>query len=589
MQAQKTHKNTSANSAVQTNEIFSIEKHVQTNEKIQVEKCIQTEKVVWAEKEDHKKKYYITVQFSSDIMYPIDFLYQWNPITFEYENHIKSIEISTGSSCTYIDKKVYVRSDKQEAAVEAYKRLKALESIYKTKQSNTTKLICIHYPVVSDRYGLFFCNIKRYAHKNVFKDKMGELLPPKDMLFEIKDIKEHLSMKQEILPTNIYKDSLLEPPLTDVPSHSKRNSVTPDDSEKSKRVKINQEMEYETTVRYTKRPAATYVKKNDDAPVNRIKESDTFENSIYSEIEPTSPILSQSKDAETPHHLSFCGAHKLITEYNLGHTINALSKGLNLAQYHKGKVSLVARFGKVLWTNVQPHVQKKIWEDVDITERTVESHQAQSLFNPNISVIRFALIYLFNSIPKTQCHYSVYEIYARVRNRSDLPYTSVIIYVEYDTSNLLKVATLPEKITDIQWIVLERKLDFQISLTTQSLCEANSEPYISFQERVFTSASSSCISYKNIPDRVIVDTICLKHTDQHNMHYPFIINIVETEELVLEPQHNTNTILAKPCSNQVKREIEVSCALHNNVFKDNLYLPIGKMASWTLNDILNGH
>lgn len=79
---------------------------------------------------------------------------------------------------------------------------------------------------------------------------------------------------------------------------------------------------------------------------------------------------------------------------------------------------------------------------------------------------------------------AIYEFHCSARNQSSLPYRDVVVHMNQGIVDVRKVVLREKKTTAINWVSLDRKFDFQISISTKVLTRCNVKPYTTFIKKI---------------------------------------------------------------------------------------------------------
>ncbi|KAI9289185.1 hypothetical protein BC943DRAFT_316166 [Umbelopsis sp. AD052] len=275
-----------------------------------------------------------------------------------------------------------------------------------------------------------------------------------------------------------------------------------------------------------------------------------------------------------------------LRAYNF-HTIYAtLHEAFEDVRGYKGDLRFSASLGKVLWSNIKPEVQQKIWEYTDLRDIVQNQYGAVSQFN-NITTTQEEIINSISDIlPQPFGRSAHYEITANARNQPQHQYSEVNMKVNANYIDLEKVTVCHQTLAEIDWVSLDRKFDFSLKLTKKDQLRTDIKPFTTFIRKVSMSVKSRNITFQNIPDFLDVKQILFKQTQRFRLHYPFIVEITRVELLPLQRQGPASTILGHTGKGPVWFEFEVLFNEHFEHFKENLKLPIGTLASWTADDML---
>lgn len=88
-----------------------------------------------------------------------------------------------------------------------------------------------------------------------------------------------------------------------------------------------------------------------------------------------------SQKAPPPSPSSPSNVQSMCREYNFHNVKTALTEGLEHVRGLRGDIRLGAKLGKVLWNNVSPEVQKKLWKFEDIKDLAMRETKVMPVFN----------------------------------------------------------------------------------------------------------------------------------------------------------------------------------------------------------------
>lgn len=114
-------------------------------------------------------------------------------------DYLRIVGNDTGTECSLIDRRIKIVGTRKEAVEEALERFKNLQSIFKRRKKDTQYVACVHYPTEAPEFGLYFCDLERYAQQSyvdllerpsgplhvilpVFKDRTGVYAKPAELL-----------------------------------------------------------------------------------------------------------------------------------------------------------------------------------------------------------------------------------------------------------------------------------------------------------------------------------------------------------------------------------------------------------------------
>ncbi|RUS34101.1 hypothetical protein BC938DRAFT_482389 [Jimgerdemannia flammicorona] len=290
-------------------------------------------------------------------------------------------------------------------------------------------------------------------------------------------------------------------------------------------------------------------------------------------------------------------------------------KHLEQVRSHKGEIRFSAKVGKVLWTNVKTDVARNVWDSLDIKDVVVGGHGVKPVFNDITTSSENIVSRIADILPKAFARKAYFEISAGARNQPRADYEKVTMFVNQGYVDLQKVTTAIKKIVEVDWVALDRKFDFQFSLSKRTTVRHDVKPFNTFIKKVSVSPSTKHIAYQNIPGFLEVTQVLFKQTTQFRIHCPFVVEVSRVEDLPLQQQiqeqKSGDKLIDKRIGltgeGKVWYELEVGpicgntliftsykdlgyCGfLHNEnteTFKENINLSRGTIANWTAEDIL---
>lgn len=84
-------------------------------------------------------------------------------------------------------------------------------------------------------------------------------------------------------------------------------------------------------------------------------------------------------------------------------------------------------------------------------------------------------------------HYNktaIYEFHCQARNSPSLPYKPTVIHMNQGFIDVRKVVLREKNVTEIDWVSLDRKYDFQLALSTKVVTRCDVKPYKTFINRI---------------------------------------------------------------------------------------------------------
>ncbi|KAG0172139.1 hypothetical protein DFQ28_004291 [Apophysomyces sp. BC1034] len=563
--------------------------------------------------------------------------------TTQSTDYLRVIGLETETECSLIDRDIHIVGANKGDVQEALQRFKVIQALYKRQRKPTTIIPCIHYPTESPPYGLYFCDLDRYARKAyvdlygglirplyvllpVFKDASGVYEKPKDLM----DVQTQPVVPMQVMP----------PPQWVAHQQYQQQQSTKDQRTLNKAMqKVSIRQQPSSPKR--RQPASTVVTTPNPSEMEMPLwgENRGFANNFamspagFSPTTPLSPVPTQpSHQAEeefpslpsappkptiaprasqksrrvlklTPQKAppATSGSYtpsspqsllQMAREYNLGNIKSALTDGLEGVRGFRGDIRLGAKFGKVLWSELPSEIQKKIWEFSDIKDVVMKEHGAKPRFNDVTTTSEEIIKRIKGILPNPFGKSSSFEIHAQARNQPIVPYKPVILHMNEGYVDLKKVVLKRNIVTEIDWVSLDRKFDFQMLLTTEELGRIDVKPFTTFIKKVSISPVTRHMTYENIPKFLEVSYILHKQVMRYKIHYPFVVEITRVEKVPLQPQrikgHVSDKIMGVTGKGQVWYNCELFYTLHDEPFKANKDVPIGKVAGWTVDDILNG-
>lgn len=86
-----------------------------------------------------------------------------------------------------------------------------------------------------------------------------------------------------------------------------------------------------------------------------------------------------------------------------------------------------------------------------------------------------------NVIPQSSYNKTaIFEFHCSARNQPSLPYKPTIIHMNQGVVDLRKIVISEKSVVEIDWVNLDRKFDFQLSLTTKELLRRDVKPFTTF-------------------------------------------------------------------------------------------------------------
>lgn len=150
------------------------------------------------EPEDSDEEFMETFTFAKNIQNPKEVLTGPPSNNSKPPDYLRIIGNDTETECSLHGRDIKIVGTCQQTIKEAADRFRNLQTIFKRRKRPTNIVPCVHYPTESPRFGVYFCDLDRYAQQNyvatpnltsavyvmlpVFKDKQGNEQKPKDLL-----------------------------------------------------------------------------------------------------------------------------------------------------------------------------------------------------------------------------------------------------------------------------------------------------------------------------------------------------------------------------------------------------------------------
>ncbi|KAI9261213.1 hypothetical protein EDC94DRAFT_659738 [Helicostylum pulchrum] len=268
---------------------------------------------------------------------------------------------------------------------------------------------------------------------------------------------------------------------------------------------------------------------------------------------------------------------------------NSLRNGLNALRGFKGEINFSAKIGRVLWTNISPQTKSQVWKFEDVNDITVKelgiNHVFSDITTTNTSM--FERITSENIFPyQPYKRIAIYEFCCSARNQPALPYRDVVVHMNQGIIDVRKVVLREKKTTAINWVSLDRKFDFQISISTKVLARCDVKPYTTFIKKISICPTSLLMTFEEIPNFLRVKYILLKETARYKIIHPFIVEVTQVENVPFTLVPNSSKLKACPGTGNVWYDFEIRNTENDKSFEVNKALEVGKEANWTADEIL---
>ncbi|CAO3625960.1 unnamed protein product [Mucor fragilis] len=414
-------------------------------------------------------------------------------------DYLRVIGNDTNTECSLIERRVKIVGTSKEAVKEALERFRNLQTIFKRRKRGTQYVACVHYPTEAPEFGLYFCNLERYAQQSyvnvlerpsapsyvilpAFKDRAGKYAKPVDMLDSpqqslttqqwIQRQQQQQQMQQE---SSLSLDERMRMATLE---HKKRGYGNANAGMAPDLVPLwGENKNY--VMRSSAQPPASGRRNGSPAPPPPREPEDDFPSlsSAAPRVAPkktnTRRVMRLTNQKASPAVSS--GVPRPVSNmenlrmYNFHNIKTALEEGLNGVRGFKGDVKLSAKIGKVLWSQITPDVQKQIWTYTDLNDRLMSNAGVKPVFN-NVTTLSDEIITRMSEVlPSAHSRRVSFEIYANARNQPSMPYKPVIMYMKNQgVVELSKVVTATSKVTEIEWVSLDRQKKRPVWMSSHS-------------------------------------------------------------------------------------------------------------------------
>ncbi|KAI7899635.1 uncharacterized protein BX663DRAFT_459977 [Cokeromyces recurvatus] len=571
------------------------------------------------ESDESEEEYVETFTFAKNVPNPKEVLTGPSTNNSKPIDYLRVIGLDTETECSLINRQIKIVGNSEESVKEALERFRNLQTIYKRRKRSTLVIPCVHYPIEFSELGLYFCNMERYAQQSyidlltsstaplhvilpVFKGKDNQYQKPRELISAPSQTISPQKWKQHQQPIAQKELSLDERMKLASLEFGRGGRNSPNVN-----IAPDQKPLWGENKSYVIRPSVQAAPPNPQSFVSTSTSSYASPSPSKSDLVEDFPALPvhapapkkaptrrvmrlKSQKSASVAKMPSKSNMEIMKEYNLHNIKTALEEGLTTVRGFKGDIKISAKLGKVLWSNVTPEIQKRIWNFPDLKDNLMQERGIQPNFNDVTTKSDDLISKIAEILPQYYSRTAYFEIHAKARNQPIVPYQPVVMYMNQGVVELKKVVTATNKIVEVDWVSLERKFDFQLLLKTEQTTRSDVKPFTTFIKKVAVSPVTRQITYENIPDFLEVDYILLKQTTKYRIHFPFVIEITRVEKLPLVQQKFNNygieKILGDTGKGQVWYDLEVFYSTYDEIFKVNNDLPIGKFASWTVKDII---
>ncbi|RCI00369.1 hypothetical protein CU097_007108 [Rhizopus azygosporus] len=562
----------------------------------------------------HEDEYEETFTFAKNVHNPMEILTvpsTWGSKPIDY---LTVIGQETDTECSYENRQVKIIGSDEDCVKEALQRFKNLQTIHKRRKRPTTTIACVHLPQDAE-FAIYFCPIDRYARKDyvnvltykhapyfvllpVFKDKNGIFEKPKDRI-DIPSLpyatwipapEKQAPTPQRFQQTEMSLDERMKMASFKNKFNAPQAGAAPDQrplwgEKQFVHIPSAQKPPLQRSTPPPQTPPPAQKTPEEDFPA--LPSAPRKAPPLKSPNRRVMRVVSQKSGHDSVKGLSQL---EILRQYNLHNMMTTLGQGLENVHGYKGNIKLSAYLGKILWTSLNKEQQKKIWKYQQLNDILMKEGGVKPMFNGLVTEDVDIITKFRELFPSPNGKHAYFEIHANARNQPVLPYKPVVLYMNQHAVNFTKIVTGTHRVAEIDWVSLNRKYDFQMVLQTEDLTRMDVKPYSTFLKKISISPHCRQITYEDVPDFLEVTDIYLKDTTRHRLHFPFVVEITRVEKLPLIPQtslgYNINKILGDTGRGKVWYTIEIFYSAHDQLFKSNLDLPVGKFAPWTVEDVL---
>ncbi|KAI8383987.1 hypothetical protein BD560DRAFT_322390 [Blakeslea trispora] len=568
-------------------------------------------------------EYVETFKFAKNIVDPNEVLIGPSVNNGRPLEYLRIIGNDTDTECSLIDRQVKIVGTSEEAVKEALERFKNLQTIYKRRKRSTIIVPCVHCPDQSaPPFGLYFCSLERYVHHQQYADILSPPGMPLHVI--IPSFKNNAGAFQK--PAELI-DAPQQPSAAMMQQRQQQQWAQrqQEQARRQQQVSLEEQMRLASfqhkpvsfgnpnvgmapdqsplwgeNKNFVVRPSEQHTAKKQQqkyqpqpppapaSPADDFPALPTAPRVATQKKGPARRVMRLTNQKASPSTAS--RQSSIVKEYNHFNIRSALEDGLNGVRGFKGDIKLSAKLGKIFWTKITPEIQKQIWNFQDLKDILVKERGVQPRFSDVTTKSDDIISRMSDILPAPYSRSSHFEIYAQARNQPMLPYQPVVMYMQQGVVEIKKVVTATNKVVEIDWVSLNRKFDFQMVLQTEQTTRHDVKPYSTFIKKVSVSPVTRQITYENVPDFLEVDYILSKQTTKYRIHFPFVVEITRVEKLPLSAQkfgsYGIDKILGDTGKGQVWYDMDVYYSTYDEIFKSNNSLPAGKLASWTVEDII---
>ncbi|CEJ01988.1 hypothetical protein RMCBS344292_16007 [Rhizopus microsporus] len=517
--------------------------------------------------------------------------------------YLSLISDATLTICTLIGRRIMIEGYNEESVNDALSRFERLQTTYIGCYMKPMIVPCLHYSCESDSYQLFLCRLMSYRYKSLitFSDHVSRRSlyiilpvfsgPPKDMVQPKRDISKRINISPVPSLTSSSSSSSLSPgydsssmPSTPIPISIPRYDMPS---------YLQEQSTYMNSLTHIDPTAQTSSSRRSSMSSKSSSSCDHLYKPTLSHKKPNTHQALQmplQRAAASVGPVRPFSQLQMAKSYNFDNISCGLERGLEAARGHKGEVLLSAKIGKVLWTNVKKEISSSLWKYHDLRDILMSVHGIQPYFNDVVTSDNNMMNELLHILPTPTKPRRYYEFYCNSRNQKRMSYQPIIIQMKDAIIEAQKVIHSQKVVTEIDWMCLDRKLDFQLSLKVQDHIRRDVKPIKTFVKKVAMNPTTGALIYEDVPNFLRVKKVLLKETTQYRIQN-YVIEVTRVEKLArreapMNEYQPRKQIIAEISPDDHWYETEIFDTSHSNFFDINKSLGVAKAASWKPDDIL---
>ncbi|KAI9307978.1 hypothetical protein BJ944DRAFT_157056 [Cunninghamella echinulata] len=577
--------------------------------------------------EEDEEEYNAVFIFAKNVQNPQEILTGPISVNSQPNYYLREIELATDTQCYLTGREMKISGSNKEDVDDAVSRFKTLQTLYKRKNKPTDVIACVSPPPekMNQSFGLYFANLECYRHQDfifipgdisnnryhvllpVYKDREGRFKKPTDLIdnsqlvyrksppgIQIKQQRQQgppsQRMQQE-LPQQTWGQNRYVSPAPSASEQWKEQIPIRPTSVASSSSSHSQNYSHGYSYSFTPNGANSSSSQDDfpSLPMKSAKKP-TVQSPGKEMKRRVLRINNQKASSVDQLNMNTLTLGDPCCSQSLYDAKEILTKGLNHARGFRGKVKFGTKLGHVLWSNITPSIQEKIWEYNDIKSILMKEKNAWPFFNYVTTTNDNLIEKIKEHIPASPSKTVMFEIHAKARNQPALPYQDIIITINPGAVDIKEVILRRDHITQVNMVSLDREFDYQMYLNVEELGRKDVKPFSTFLKTLSIDIRTMQFSYENIPDFLQVTHVYFKQTSKFKLHFPFVAEITSVERIPSVPQkaigYISEKLMATPGSGYTWYDFEIFYSTNNEFFKSNLDLSAGKLAPWTVDDIL---